>query len=157
MSGTPAITALERSGVWFTEHAYAVGDSGAETFGAAVADALGVSRARVFKTLVATVDGDPVVAIVPVSATLSTKALAGARGGKRAAMADPGDAERLTGYVVGGISPFGRRRRLPVVADDSVLEHETVFVSAGRRGLQVEVAPADLLALTGAVTAAIAT
>ena len=157
MSGTPAITALERSGVEFAEHSYEVVDPRGETFGAAVADALGVERSRVFKTLVARVDGDPVVAIVPVTGTLSTKALAGARGAKRAAMADPGDAERLTGYVVGGISPFGRRRRLPVVADRSVLEHDTVFVSAGRRGLQVEVAPADLLALTGATTAAIAT
>lgn len=157
MAATPAITALERSGRPFTVHEYHLGDEAPEgTFGEAVAAALGVPPERVLKTLVATVDGDPVVAIVPSAGSLSTKALARARGGKRAALADPGDAERLTGYVVGGISPFGHRRRLPALVDAAALGYETVFVSAGRRGLQVEVAPGDLVEMTGAETAEIA-
>jgi Cys-tRNA(Pro)/Cys-tRNA(Cys) deacylase len=156
MSSTPAITALERSGVRYTAHAYEIDEPGGETFGEAVADALGVARERVFKTLIAEVDGAAVVAVVPVTGTLNTKALAKVRGGKRASMADHATAERLTGYVVGGISPFGQRRRLPFVVDESVLDHECVFVSAGRRGMQVEVAATDLVAVTSAVTAPIA-
>jgi Cys-tRNA(Pro)/Cys-tRNA(Cys) deacylase len=115
-----------------------------------------VEPGRVFKTLVAEVDGDAVVGIVPVTGALSLKALARARGGKRAAMAAPADAERLTGYVTGGISPFGQRRRLPVVADESVHGWDTVFVSGGLRGLQLEVAPDDLVRVTGAASAPIA-
>jgi Cys-tRNA(Pro)/Cys-tRNA(Cys) deacylase len=110
----------------------------------------------VFKTLVAEVDGTPVLAMVPVAHTLDLKALAAARGGKRAVMADPAAAERLTGYVTGGISPLGTRRRLPVVVDASVLGHPTVFCSAGRRGLQMELAPADLIAAAAATTAPVA-
>jgi Cys-tRNA(Pro)/Cys-tRNA(Cys) deacylase len=111
---------------------------------------------RVFKTLVAEVDGRLTVAVVPVAGSLDLKALAAAVGGKRATMAEPADAERATGYVRGGTSPFGQRRRLATVVDASVAIHRTVHVSAGRRGLEVEVSPADLIRLTGAVTAPIA-
>jgi Cys-tRNA(Pro)/Cys-tRNA(Cys) deacylase len=153
--GTPAIVVLERAGVEFTLHEYEVA-GGDGTYGEAVAGALGVDPARLFKTLVATVDDSPVVGIVPVAGRLSLKRLAAAAGGKRGTMADPSDAQRLTGYVIGGISPFGQRRRLPAYLDDTAFGYETVFVSAGRRGLQVEVAPGDLVAVTGAVAVAIA-
>jgi Cys-tRNA(Pro)/Cys-tRNA(Cys) deacylase len=156
MSGTPAITALERAGVAFTVHHYEVSGEEGATFGEAVATALEVDPERVFKTLVAETDGEPVVAVVPVTGTLSLKALARVREAKRAAMVDPDDARRLTGYVVGGISPFGQRRRLTVVVDESMLRHEWVFVSAGLRGMQVEVRPEDLVAITAAQTAPIA-
>jgi Cys-tRNA(Pro)/Cys-tRNA(Cys) deacylase len=156
MARTRAIDALERSGVEFTVRAYAAEPGGDETFGEAVAAALGVAPERVFKTLVAEADGRPVVAIVPVTRTLSLKALANAADAKRAAMADPATAERLTGYVVGGISPFSHRRRLPVFVDDSVAAHEWVLVSGGQRGLQVEVRPGDLTRLTGARLASVA-
>jgi Cys-tRNA(Pro)/Cys-tRNA(Cys) deacylase len=111
---------------------------------------------RVFKTLVAEVDGALTVAVVPVSASLDLKALAAAAGGKRAAMADPAAAERTTGYVRGGISPLGQRKALPTVVDASARDFDTVFVSAGKRGLEVELAPADLVALTRAAVAGIA-
>ena len=156
MSATPATTDLDRSGVRYTLHPYDLPEAPSGSYGEAVAAAVGFDAARVFKTLVAEVDGDPVVAIVPVDRTLRTKALAAARGGKRAAMADPADAERLTGYVTGGISPFGRRKRLPVVIDESARQWETICVSGGRRGLQVEVAPRDLIAHLGAAAAPIA-
>jgi Cys-tRNA(Pro)/Cys-tRNA(Cys) deacylase len=110
----------------------------------------------VFKSLVTEVDGGLTVAVVPVTGELDLKALAAAVGGKRAAMADRTLAERTTGYVRGGISPLGQRKRLPTVVDASALEHPTVYVSAGRRGLQLQLAPGDLVALTGAVTAPIA-
>ncbi len=152
-ASTPAILALTTAKVPFEVHPYEVAEADERSYGEAVAAAIGVPAGRLFKTLVAEVDGSPVIAIVPVDGLLSTKALARAAGGKRAAMADPADAERLTGYVTGGISPFGRRRRLPVYADATVADFETVFVSAGRRGLQVEVAPADLVRLTGATVA----
>jgi len=148
--GTPAIRVLEQAGVAFTLHEYQV-ESGDLSYGEAVAAALGVDSGRLFKTLVATVDGSPVVGIVPVAGQLSLKQLAAAAGGKRAAMADPADAQRLTGYVVGGISPFGQRRRLPTFVDVTATEFPTIYVSAGRRGLQVELAPADLIAVSGAV------
>ena len=109
-----------------------------------------------FKTLIAEVDGDLTVAVVPVAASLNLKALAAATGGKHAAMADPAQAERATGYVRGGISPLGQRRRLPTVVDASASRFPTIYVSAGRRGLQIELAPADLIRLTGATTAGIA-
>ena len=125
-------------------------------YGFEAAAALGVDPARLFKTLVAKVDGRPVVAIVPVAGTLDLKALATALGGRRADLADPAEAERATGYVIGGISPLGLRRRLPAVLDASASDHATVLVSAGRRGLQVELAPGDLLRATGAVVASIA-
>jgi len=127
----------------------------AETYGEAVAAAIGFEPGRVFKTLIAEIDGKPIVAIVPVSRSLRLKALASARSGKRAVMADPADAERLTGYVTGGISPFGQRKRLPVVLDTTAMGRETICVSGGQRGLQLEVAPGDLAAHLGALVASI--
>ena len=153
--GTPALTALERAGVTHHTHPYEAPGRGLP-YGAEAAEALGLDPRRVFKTLVAEVDGSPVMAMVPVAGTLDLKALAAARGGKRAVMADPSAAERLTGYVTGGISPLGTKRRLPVVVDSSALEHATVYCSAGRRGLQVELAPADLVATAAATTARVA-
>jgi Cys-tRNA(Pro)/Cys-tRNA(Cys) deacylase len=154
--GTPATVAATRAGIAFTLHPYETA-GGEESYGEAAADALGVARDRLFKTLVAEVDGNLTVAVVPVSSTLDLKALAGAAGGKRAAMADPAHAERVTGYVRGGISPLGQRKTLPTVIDDSVRGLEVMYVSAGRRGLQVSLAPADLVRLTDAVIATIRT
>jgi Cys-tRNA(Pro)/Cys-tRNA(Cys) deacylase len=151
---TPAITVLARELVGHRVHSYTV-DADTPNYGVAVADALGVAPARVFKTLVTEVDGALTVAVVPVTGDVDLKALAGAAGGKRAAMADRALAERTTGYVRGGISPLGQRKRLPTVVDESATGYETVYVSAGRRGLQVELHPADLVRLTGAVTARI--
>jgi Cys-tRNA(Pro)/Cys-tRNA(Cys) deacylase len=153
--GTPATTLLSRQRVAYTAHRYEV-DEHATSYGEAAAAALGVPPARVFKTLVASVDGRLTVGVVPVSGSLDLKALAAAVGGKRGSMADPADAQRATGYVTGGISPFGQRSRLPVVVDVSARDWPTVYVSGGRRGLQVEVAPVDLIRLTSAVEAAIA-
>lgn len=153
--GTPATVALAAAGVAFTLHPYEH-DPTADSYGEEAARALGVPPERVLKTLVADVDGTLTVAVVPVAGTLDLKALAAATGGKRAAMAAPADAERATGYVVGGISPLGQRRRLRTVVDSGALGHPSVHVSAGRRGLQVELATADLVRLTGAVTAPIA-
>lgn len=144
--------ALGTAGVAFTLHPYEHA-AGAPSYGGEAADALGLSTDEVFKTLVARVDGRLVTAVVPVSGTLDLKALAAAVGGKKAAMAEPADAERATGYVVGGISPLGQRSRMPLVVDDSVLALDAVYVSAGRRGLQVRVAPADLLRVSGGRTA----
>lgn len=154
-AGTPAITALTSSGVAFTTHAYEH-DPAHPSYGEEAAEALGVSPEQVFKTLVADVDGVLTVAVVPVSGSLDLKALAGAVGGKRAAMADPALAERTTGYVRGGISPLGQRKRLRTVLDASASGHTTICVSAGRRGLEVELAPVDLAAITGATLAPIA-
>lgn len=128
-------------------------DSSAPSFGLEAARALGVVPNRVFKTLLADVDEELVVAVVPVSGSLDLKALARAAAGKRAVMAATSQAERATGYVVGGISPFGQRKRLPTFVDESVFGYPTVYVSAGRRGLDVEIAPADLIRLTSAKTA----
>ncbi|RJK92955.1 Cys-tRNA(Pro) deacylase [Vallicoccus soli] len=150
--GTPATVALERAGVPFALRAYEH-DPAAASYGLEAAHALGVEPERVLKTLLAEVDGRLVVAVVPVSGQLDLKALAAAVGGKRAVMADPAAAERSSGYVVGGISPLGQRRALPTVVDASALGHETVLVSGGRRGLDVELAPADLVRLTRAVAA----
>ncbi|MBO0656567.1 Cys-tRNA(Pro) deacylase [Streptomyces triculaminicus] len=152
---TPAIVALERAGTAFSVHSYEH-DPAVASFGEEAARALGVEPGRVFKTLVADVDGALTVAVVPVSGSLDLKALAAAVGGKRAAMADPAAAERVTGYVRGGISPLGQRRRLPTALDASARSHATICVSAGRRGLEVELSPADLALLTGAVIAPIA-
>lgn len=153
-SGTPATVALTRARVAFTVHAYEH-DPAAESYGSEAARLMGVAPERVFKTLLADVDGKLVVAVVPVAGQLDLKALASAAGGKRAAMADPKLAERTTGYVLGGISPLGQRKKLPTVVDESALAHDTVFCSAGRRGLEVELAPADLISLTAAKTAPI--
>jgi len=152
--GTPATALLTKRKVPFTAHPYEV-DPRAESYGEAAAAALGVPPGRVFKTLVASVDGRLAVGVVPVTGSLDLKALAAAIGAKRAAMAEPAAAERATGYVTGGISPFGQKTRLPLVVDTSATDWPTVYVSGGRRGLQVEVAPADLIGLTGATVAAI--
>jgi Cys-tRNA(Pro)/Cys-tRNA(Cys) deacylase len=152
--GTPATVALANAGTAFTVHAYEHDPSSA-SYGDEAAQALGVTPDRVFKTLVADVDGELTVAVVPVAGSLDLKALASAVGGKRAAMADPAAAERTTGYVRGGISPLGQRKRLRTVLDDSASAHATICVSAGRRGLEVELSPADLAALTGALLAPI--
>lgn len=155
--GTPATVAATRAGIAFTLHPYdAAGGDADASYGRAAADALGVPHDRLFKTLVTEVDGALTVAVVPVSATLDLKALAEAAGGKRAAMADPAQAERVTGYVRGGISPLGQRKSLPTVVDASASAFPTIYVSAGRRGLQIELSPADLVRLTEAVTAGIA-
>ena len=145
---------LARRKVTHRLHSYAHG--GGQAYGPEAAELLGLDPARVFKTLVAEVDGALTVGVVPVSATLDLKALAAAVGGKRARMADVAAAERATGYVAGGISPLAQRKRLPVVVDSSAESFVTVFCSAGRRGLEVELAPADLVRLTGARMAPIA-
>ncbi|WP_152188256.1 Cys-tRNA(Pro) deacylase [Georgenia satyanarayanai] len=154
-AGTPALLALQQAGVAHTVREYVHDPRSELSFGLEAAHALGVDPARVLKTLVAEVDGALVVGVVPVTGELDLKALAAAVGAKRATMAAPAAAERATGYVVGGISPLGQRRRLTTVVDETALEHATVLVSAGRRGADVELAPADLLALTGARTARI--
>ena len=152
--GTPATALLVKQKVTHRIHSYT--HSGGQAYGPEAAELLGLDPARVFKTLVAEVDGALTVGVVPVSATLDLKALAAAVGGKRARMADVAAAERATGYVAGGISPLGQRKRLPVVLDRSASEFETVFCSAGRRGLEVELAPGELARLTGATVAPIA-
>lgn len=152
--GTPATVALTQAKVPFEVHAYDH-DPAAQSYGAEAAEAMGVVPQRVFKTLLADVDGKLTTAVVPVSGQLDLKALANAVGGKKAAMADPAAAERTTGYVVGGISPLGQRKKLPTVIDESALDYETVFCSAGRRGLEIELSPADLVRLTCAHTAPI--
>jgi Cys-tRNA(Pro)/Cys-tRNA(Cys) deacylase len=152
---TPATTLLVRQKVAHKVHAYPH-DPSTASYGAEAAAVLGIDPARCFKTLVVDADTGLTVAVVPVAGSLDLKALAQAVGGKRAAMADPALAERVTGYVRGGISPLGQRKRLATVLDESALAHETVYVSAGRRGLEVELAPADLVRLTAAVVAAVA-
>lgn len=152
---TPATVALAAAGIPYTPRPYAH-DPGAASYGLEAAAALGVEPERVFKTLLAEVDGSLVVGIVPVSCLLDLKSLAAAAGGRRAAMADPDLAERRTGYVVGGISPIGQRTRLPTWLDESALLWPTVLVSGGRRGFDLELAPADLVAVTGAQLADIA-
>ncbi|MEU3453297.1 Cys-tRNA(Pro) deacylase [Micromonospora sp. NPDC006766] len=153
--GTPATALLAKRKIRHSTHPYDVSPD-APNYGALVAAALGVPPERVFKSLVTEVDGGLTVAVVPVTGDLDLKALAAAVGGKRATMADRAAAERATGYVRGGISPLGQRKRLPTVVDASALGHPSVYVSAGRRGLQLQLAPADLVALTDAVTAPIA-
>jgi Cys-tRNA(Pro)/Cys-tRNA(Cys) deacylase len=153
--GTPATVALTRAGVAFTTHSYEH-DPAAPSYGLEAAEVLGLPPEQVFKTLLADVDGALVVAIVPVVRRLDLKALAAAVGGKRAAMADPAVAERATGYVVGGISPLGQRRALRTVLDESALGHDTVYVSGGRRGLDLGLSPTDLVTQTRATTAAVA-
>ena len=151
--GTPATIAATRAKIDFTLHAY---DAEAQHgYGEEAAQALGIGPERIFKTLVAEVDGTMTVAVVPVSGSLDLKALAAAAGGKKAQMADPAAAERTTGYVRGGISPLGQRKRLPTVIDAAALDLPTIHVSAGRRGLEIELAPGDLVRLTSARTAPI--
>jgi len=152
---TPAVVALQRAKIPFAVREYDH-DPAAQSYGMEAAEKLGLDPAAVFKTLVASVDGKLTVAIVPVARSLDLKALAAAAGGKRAAMADIGEAERATGYVAGGISPLGQRKRLPTVIDESATGLERMYVSGGRRGLDIELAPADLRALTQAKVAPIA-
>ncbi len=154
-SATPAVTVLDLEGVDYVLHPYAHHDS-ATSYGDEAATALGVDPMRIFKTLV--VDGDHglAVAVVPVARQLDLKAAAHALGAKRLTLADQQHAQRTTGYVTGGISPIGQRKALPTVVDESALGWDTLFVSAGRRGLQVELAPRDLVEVTAATTAAIA-
>jgi Cys-tRNA(Pro)/Cys-tRNA(Cys) deacylase len=160
-SGTPAIELVRRAGVAHTVHSYEAPERHGRQrgerpdYGLEAAAALSVPPARVFKTLIATVDGRLVAAVIPVDRMLDPKALAAAIGGRRADLADPVAAERATGSVVGGISPLAPRRPLPVVVDASAADHPTVLVSAGRRGLQLELAPDDLVRLAGATTAAV--
>ncbi|MCU1675981.1 MAG: ybaK [Frankiales bacterium] len=152
---TPAFIVLHRAGVDFTAHSY-VHDPRADSFGMEAAAALGVEPGRVFKTLMAVIDGDLCVGIVPVMGSLDLKALADALGGKRAEMADAAQAQRATGYVLGGISPFGQKKAHRTAIDKSSAQWPTIFVSGGRRGLEVELSPADLVRVARAVVARIA-
>jgi Cys-tRNA(Pro)/Cys-tRNA(Cys) deacylase len=152
--GTTATVVLERAGISFTLHEYAH-DPRHESYGLEASQALGVPPERVFKTLIAEVDGTLVAGVVPVTGQLDLKALATAVGGKKAAMAPAAAAERATGYVTGGISPVGQRKRLPVLIEESAMSFGTVFCSAGRRGLEIELAPADLVRVAAATVARI--
>lgn len=152
--GTPATAVLAAAGVPFVLHPYAH-DPSAASYGAEAAEVLGIDPSKVFKTLMVEVDGRLAVGIVPVSGTLNFKAFASSLGAKKAGMADPAAAQRRTGYVLGGISPLGQRLPSPTVLDHSALALETLLVSGGKRGLDIELAPADLIRLTDAVTAPI--
>ena len=154
---TPAIETAKKANIAFRVHEYRH-DPTAASYGEEAADVLGISRDRVFKTLIAATDGELtrlVVAVIPVGKRLDLKALAAVMGTKKMVMADGADAERATGYVVGGISPLGQRKRLPLLLDGSALAHETIYVSAGKRGLEIELAPGDLLALSNGKAASI--
>lgn len=152
--GTPATVMLEKAQVAFSLHEYDY-DPGADRVGLQAAQALGVEPGRVYKTLLALLDGKPVCAVIAGDREVAMKRLAAALGGKAAGMMPPPDAERLTGYRVGGISPFGQKRRVPVVIDAAALEHERIFVNGGRRGLQVQLDPAELVRVLAATVAAI--
>jgi len=154
-AGTRATQQLTRLRITHVVHRYEH-DPRHSSYGQEASEALGVPADRVFKTLIADVDGQLTVAVVPVGGSLDLKALATAVGGKKAAMADAGQAEKASGYVTGGIAPIGLRRQLPVVVDETALRHATVFCSAGQRGLEIELAPADLVTAAGARTAPIA-
>ncbi|GEL98629.1 Cys-tRNA(Pro) deacylase [Cellulomonas terrae] len=155
-TGTPALVALTAAGVAHTAHTYSHDPASTLGYGLEAAAALGVPAEQVFKTLMTVVDGTLTVAVVPVTGQLDLKALAQAVGGKRASMAPKQDAERATGYVVGGISPLGQRSPHPTVLDETVWLFDTVLVSGGRRGLDVELSPDDLVRLTSATVADIA-
>jgi Cys-tRNA(Pro)/Cys-tRNA(Cys) deacylase len=155
-TGTPATALLTREKIEFTLHPYDH-DPRAQAFGEEAATALGIAQERIFKTLIASVDGKLACAVVPVAGRLDLKAFAAALAGKRAELAEPAAAARATGYVVGGISPIGQKTRLRVVIDASAPQFETVYVSAGKRGLQVQLTPADLVRATSALVAPIAT
>jgi Cys-tRNA(Pro)/Cys-tRNA(Cys) deacylase len=153
--GTPATIALAAAGIRFLPHAYAH-DPANTNYGTEAASALGLDPEQVFKTLLAEVDGSLVVAIVPVTGTLDLRALARAMGGKKAVMADPAVAQRKTGYILGGISPVGQKNQHPTVLDETAELYPSIFVSGGRRGFDIELAPADLLSITAGRVAAIA-
>jgi Cys-tRNA(Pro)/Cys-tRNA(Cys) deacylase len=159
--GTRAIDAVRRTGVAYSVHEYAVDArsalrDGGRGYALEAVEALGIDAARVFKTIVVSVDGRLVVAVVPADAEVDLKAVADALGGRKASIATAADAERATGYVLGGISPLGTRRHLPTVVDTSAGSFPTVHVSAGRRGLEIELAASDLVALVGGVVAPVA-
>jgi Cys-tRNA(Pro)/Cys-tRNA(Cys) deacylase len=154
-AGTPATTALTRAGIPFGVHPYEH-DPAAPSYGLEAAEALGVPAEQVFKTLLVEGERGLAVGVVPVSQTLDLKAVASALGVKKVGMARPEDAERSSGYVVGGISPVGQKRALPTVVDESALAFPRVYVSGGRRGLDLSLSPADLVRVTSATTAAIA-
>jgi Cys-tRNA(Pro)/Cys-tRNA(Cys) deacylase len=154
--GTPATAALAAAGVSFVLHPYDH-DPAAASYGTEAAEALGIAPEKVFKTLMVEVEGRLAVGVVPVSGTLDLKAFAAAFGAKKASMADPAAAQRRTGYVLGGISPLGQRQPSPTVVDASALSLPTMLVSGGQRGLDIELAPADLIRLTSAATASIGT
>ena len=155
MASTPATVALKAAAIPFTEHAYEH-DPANRNFGEEAATVLGIGPDQVFKTLMVDVDGSLTVAVVPVTGKLDLGALAAAAHGKRAAMADPAVAERKTGYLVGGISPIGQKTSLPTVLDETAELFDTVFVSGGKRGFDIELSPSDLIAVTSAIVAAIA-
>ena len=148
---TPAVDAAKRAGVAFELHEYDGVELGEGDYGVGVAHALGRPPGQLFKTLVATTEGRLAVFVVPADRQLDLRRI-----GKRSSLAAKAEAERATGYVLGGISPLGQRKRLPTTVDESALEWETILVSAGRRGLQIELAPADLVRITGATVTAIA-
>jgi Cys-tRNA(Pro)/Cys-tRNA(Cys) deacylase len=152
---TPATLALKAAGVAFALHEYDY-DPGDQRVGLQAADALGADPGRVLKTLMAEVDGRPVCVVLASDREVAMKKLAAAVGGKAAKMMAPADAERITGYKVGGVSAFGRKRATPVVVDGGAISHGAVFVNAGRRGLQAELAPTDLVAALGAMVADVA-
>jgi Cys-tRNA(Pro)/Cys-tRNA(Cys) deacylase len=153
--GTPATVALTRANVPYTAHVYDH-DPAAPSYGMEAAIALAVPPDQVFKTLMAKVDDQPVIAIVPVSSMVDLKALAAAAGGRRAEMADPQDAQRITGYAVGGISPVGQRRQSPTYVDDTAAGLDVIYVSGGRRGFDIGLSPDDLLRMTSGHLAPIA-
>lgn len=155
-AGTPALILLEQTGTPHTAHPYEHNPNSEFSYGLEAASAIGVDPHQVFKTLMTEVDGKLVVGIVPVNKKLDLKALAAAVSGKKATMADQTAAERATGYVVGGISPLSQKTPHPTVLDVSALDYESVYVSGGRRGLDVGLSPSDLLTLTNGVTAPIA-
>ncbi len=153
---TPGINVAKKAGITHTVHEYAH-DPASESYGHEAAEKLGIAEERVFKTLVVSLDGHELaVGVVPVSSMLSMKQTAKAAGAKKAAMAAPAEAERATGYLLGGVSPLGQKKRLRTFIDDSAANFPTVFVSAGRRGLEIELSPHDLKTLTGASFAGIA-
>ena len=153
--GTRATVALERAGIPFRLCSYRVDYNAVADYGRAVAEALGVEPARLFKTLVAFADDRPLVGLVPADVRLSLKGLARLAGARRVRLASPKEARRLTGYVPGGISPFGQRRRMPALIDESALDHRSIWVSAGKRGLQIEIDPAELVKFLEAETSPI--
>jgi Cys-tRNA(Pro)/Cys-tRNA(Cys) deacylase len=155
-AGTPATALLTAEKVPFTSHHYDVSPD-APNYGALVAEALDVAPERMFKTLIAEVDGSLTVAVVPVTGELDLKALAAAIGGKRAVLADRAVAERSSGYVRGGISPLGQRKQLPTVIDEAALDLDLMYVSGGRRGLQLALPPQDLIRLSSATVAPLST
>lgn len=154
--GTRATNFLQQAGIGFRLHPYRVDFEAVDDYGMAVAEQIGVPPGRLFKTLVVFADGKPMVSLVAADARLSVKKLARAVGARRVRLASPREAERLTGYVPGGISPFAQRRTMATVVDESALNHPAIWVSAGKRGLQIEIDPAELLSLLDAATAPIA-